>query len=256
MATKRSNYGKIVSKTSVEVNLSGITAKARKSVRIPEGDYLAKVVLAETFTAKSGNDGIKWAFEVSEGKFKGAGPFYNNTMLQEESLWAVRGTLQAMKPAVKIPDSGMKLDLKKYLGKTVAITLVDDEYEGRMRSAIDDVFNPDLLESEEDEEDEDVDDEEVDEDEAEEEEDDGEEEEDEVEEEEDEGDEEEEELLTQEDLDAMTIKQLRSVADDFDLDHEGVKKAGLIAGILEAQSGTEDEEDEDEEELDDEEYEE
>lgn len=214
---------------------------------------MAKVVLAETFTAKSGNDGIKWAFEVIDGKYKGAGPFYNNTMLQEESLWAVRGTLQAMKPAVKIPESGMKLDLKKYLGKTVAISVFDDEYEGRMRSAIDDVFNPDLLESGEDEEDEDVDDEEVDEDEAEEEEDDGEEEEDEVEEEEDEGDEEEEELLTEEDLEAMTLKQLRSVADDFDLDHEGVGKKGLIAGILEAQSG---DEEEDEEELDDEEYEE
>lgn len=251
MATKRAgNYGKIVSKTAVEVNLSGITAKARKSVRIPEGDYLAKVVLAETFTAKSGNDGIKWAFEVIEGKYKGAGPFYNNTMLQEESLWAVRGTLQAMKPAVKIPESGMKLDLKKYLGKTVAITVFDDEYEGRMRSAIDDVFNPDLLESEEEE---DVDEEEVDEDEVEEEEDDDEqEEEDEAEEDEDEG-EEEEELLTEEDLTAMTLKQLRSVADDFDLDYEGVGKRGLIEGILEAQGG---DEDEDEEELDDEEYEE
>lgn len=250
----KGNFGRVVSKSSVELNLAGIEAKARKTVRIPEGDYLAKVVSAATFTSNNGNPGIKWSFEVIEGKYKGAGPYYNNTMLGEESLWAVRGTLQAMKPAVKIPESAFKLDLKKYIGKTVALTLVDDEYDGRIRSTIDDVFHPDLLEADEEDEEEE---EGVEEDEDEDEEGSGSgdeedsDEDDEAEEEEDEaeGDEEGEELLTKAELRAMDLAELRKTAKEFDLSTKGLTKADLVTAILEAQEG-------DEEDLDDEEYEE
>jgi len=113
----------------------------------------------------------------------------------------------------------------------------DEEYSGDDEDD-DDIIDDEELEDLEDEEDLE---EEVDDDDEEEEEDD-----DEDEDEDDEGDEGDEEYSAS-DIRAMKIKELRAVADDLGLDHEGVKKPDLRDLILE-ELGLEDEDDEDDDE--------
>ena len=240
---------RIVSKTTVKVNLKGVTAKARKAYRVPEGDYLAVVASAEAKSFKTGNPGVAWQFTIDDGQYKGVGPFFYNTMLIEESIWSFRGVLQALEPKMKIPDSMMDVDLKKTIGRHVGIRLVDGEFEGKVRSEIDDVFHPDLLQTEEEED-------------AVEEEEDETDKEDETSDEPEEAEEEEEEGinegLSEEDLldpEVTSIKELRRIAtEDFELDVEGLKRKEIVEAIMEA-SSSEDEEEEIELEEDDEEEE-
>ncbi len=168
-----------VTKEAVEVDLTGVSASdRRRKTRIPEGSYLTKVIEAKTKKFQSGSKGVVWIFEVTdEGKAKGARLWYNNVLINAdgetatESLWSFRGVLQALQPKVKIPDKMIKIPLAKMANRTVAVEVVDGEYEGKIRSEISDVFHPDLLEEDEDElddefeeDDEEEDDEEEDED--------------------------------------------------------------------------------------------
>ena len=118
--------------------------------------------------------------------------------------------LQALEPAVKISDSAQRMDLSRLINRTCAIEVVDGEYENKIRSEINDVFHQSQLEEEEEEEfeDEEEEDEEVEEEEEEEAEEEWEDEEEEGEEEEEEG--EEEEI----DLEAMTLADLKELADE------------------------------------------
>lgn len=181
--------GKVkVTKGVVEVNLTGVEARKRRATVVPEGNYLAKVVKASTKKFKSGSQGVEWVFEIESGSAKGARFYYNNVLIDadgavmENTLWSFRGVLQALEPKIKIPDGALKVPLDKLIGKTVALEMVDGDYEGKIRSEINDVFHPELLDEDEEddelEDEEDEDDEEEDEDEEDEEDDDEEEEED------------------------------------------------------------------------------
>ncbi len=169
-----------LSKDLVEVNLKGVTASdRRRKTHIPEGAYNAKVIEAKTKKFASDSKGVVWIFEITdEGKAKGARLWYNNVLINAdgetatESLWSFRGVLQALKPGIKIGDSMLKIPLGKMKNRTVALEVVDGEYEGKIRSEISDVFNQKLLEEDEDELDDDEFEEEDDEEEDEEEEDD------------------------------------------------------------------------------------
>ena len=167
-----------LTKGVVEVNLKGVEAQARRAkVRIPEGVYNAKVAEANTKKFETGSRGVVWVFEVTDnGKAKGARLYYNTVLINADgevatnNLWSFRGVLQALKPNVKISDSMMKIPLTKLVGRTCALEVVDDDYEGKIRSTISDVFNQKLMEEDEDELDDDFEEEEEDEEEDEEEE--------------------------------------------------------------------------------------
>jgi hypothetical protein len=81
--------------------------------------------------------------------------------LAENQLWKVRNLLTAS--GINVPKKRLKLDPEKLVGKLIAVTMEDDEYEGKLKSVIAAVFPPaemnagaeDVDEDEEDEEDED-----------------------------------------------------------------------------------------------------
>lgn len=153
------------------VDLSGVEAsERRRKVRIPEGIYLAKVDKVEKAKFNSGSRGVTWQFVITDsGKGKGARLYYNNAVIDaegqvmENTLWSLRGVLQALEPRIKIPDKMMKIPFDKLVGRKVALEVADDEYEDKIRSTIVDVFHPDLIEEEEVDEEESDEDEEWDE---------------------------------------------------------------------------------------------
>ena len=120
---------------SVPVDFTGV--EARKSVKVPEGDYVAKLVKIEQTKAKSsGNPMLVCDFEFrSGGKGVEGQKIRDRHILTKESLWTLRNMLECM--GLKVPNGKMNLQEKQIKGRQVGLTIVDgEEYRGRIRSEI------------------------------------------------------------------------------------------------------------------------
>lgn len=105
----------------------------------PPGDYKAKI--SKVADAKSKGDGeAMWLFTITVGT--GTYPYY--CKLQENQLWKIRNIFVAA--GLNIPKKRVNVDPNKIVGKTIGVTLEDDEYEGKMKSVISATFPPSELE--------------------------------------------------------------------------------------------------------------
>jgi hypothetical protein len=101
--------------------------------RRKEGDYYAHITAVADHTSKEGNDG--WVFTLTvDGDNRATYPYYVNF----DQLWKPRALCIAA--GIAIPGKRVKLDPNKLVGKALGVALIDDEYEGRMKSAVDAVF--------------------------------------------------------------------------------------------------------------------
>lgn len=224
--------------------------------KVPEGDYPVVVKEITVEESQSGNPYLKWVFSVADGRHKGK-QLYHNTSLQPQALFNLRNTLEAL--GMEVPQKAIQLDLDNLIGLKAAVAVEVEQYQGKERSRVVEVFpleelieddeeleDEDELEDEE-YEDEDEDDEEYeDEDEELEDEDEDDEDEEELEDEDEEEEDEEEEeyeLFTKEELQEMDDDELLEIAEDFEVEPvytgKGKKKklsrAKTIKAILAAQ---------------------
>lgn len=111
-------------------------------VRVPEGDYLAKILGGKRGTSKSsGNPMVTLQFVGTKGKLKGK-EFRDYFPLSNNMLWKIRQVLEATGQSV--PKSKLKIDLDALKGKTVGVTMEDDEDDnGKVRSRPADYVDPD-----------------------------------------------------------------------------------------------------------------
>ena len=105
------------------------------TTHLEEGDYLAKIIQVEDRPAKDDED--MWVFAIQLQDRKSAVyPFY--CKLVENQLWKLRNLLIAAGKSV--PKKRVAVDPNSIVGKTIGVTLEDDEYEGRLKSSIAAVF--------------------------------------------------------------------------------------------------------------------
>lgn len=148
----------------VNVDFTGVESFNRPS----EGQHVVKIVSAEMKQSQGGNDMIVVTFGVTKGSDKGA-RCIENYPLAENALWKLKGLLQAI--GMKC-DGKVRLDLDKLIGKVCIITVSEEEYEGKIRSRVQEckklaaVADEDDDDEDQDEEDDSDDDEEEEEDEA------------------------------------------------------------------------------------------
>lgn len=121
---------------------------------VPEGNYEVEVAEVEQKTSEAGNDYLSWEFHVvSPEKFKGRKLFHNSSLTQQ-SLWSLRGILEAM--GIEIPDETMDLELAELVERTVGVEVIHEPYDGKKKPRITDFFE---FDDETDEEASDVEDE-------------------------------------------------------------------------------------------------
>lgn len=97
--------------------------------RQAEGDYAAKITAVADAPAKS--DGVmQWMFTIQVGA--GTYPYYCKHA--ENQLWKIRNLLVAA--GMNVPKKRIKVDPNKLVGKGIAVTLEDDEYDGKAQSNI------------------------------------------------------------------------------------------------------------------------
>lgn len=119
------------------VDFSGVKDRGNFNPKhVAEGDYAAKIVKVEDGESKK--DGtFQYIFTIKLNKFSQASyPYY--CKLQENQLWKLRNIATAA--GLNVPKKRMKFDPNKVVGKSIGVTLEDDEYEGRMKSTIGAVF--------------------------------------------------------------------------------------------------------------------
>lgn len=116
----------------VKVDFGGVDKEIKsggKSSRVPEGDYLGKVVKGELKRNKA-KDGkyFAWRIQVVAPKqFKGK-TLYLNTSLKPEALWNLRNLIYAC-TGKNVAGKALGFDPDALTGKVFAFTAVDDEYE-------------------------------------------------------------------------------------------------------------------------------
>jgi hypothetical protein len=177
-STERSSRGRIVAVDFSDTESRG-GKKGSRSSRVPPGDYFAKVKAAAlTKSPDKETPEIKITYVITRGKKKGS-TLIDDLYLTKKALWRVRQTWEAA--GIKVPSKRVKLDPSRIIGKEVAVTVEDDEYENKVRSRVIDTFllseleelrqseddleeDEDESEDEEEEENEDEDEEEDDED--------------------------------------------------------------------------------------------
>jgi hypothetical protein len=119
---------------------------------MPEGDYLAKVTKVEDAKSKEGGDHM-WLFTIQLKNTPSATyPHYCKTG-QANQFWKIRNLLVAA--GLNVPKKKLKVDPSKVVGKMIAVSLQDTEYDGKEQSEVGAVFSPqDLDEDQEPDEEE------------------------------------------------------------------------------------------------------
>lgn len=148
------------------IDMTNVKDRGNYNTRqVPEGDYRLRVIDVEDGEVKSGENAgaAQWIFilGIDEKKYSSTKYPYRCT-LKENQFWKIRNLL--LSAGINVPKKRVKVDPNKLIGKIVAGTLEDDEYEGKMRSQITAIFPPSELKDDEDssdadpdEEDEDID---------------------------------------------------------------------------------------------------
>lgn len=104
--------------------------------RVEGGDYLAKVVKVEDAESSKDNE-FMYVFTIKLSKFSQYSyPYY--CKLTESQLWKLRNLLVA--GGLNVPKSRTKVDPNRVVGKTIGVTMEDDEHEGKLKSVIAAVF--------------------------------------------------------------------------------------------------------------------
>lgn len=133
------------------------TGEGGGRVRVPEGDYRAKILSIKQDTSQAGNQMLVVTYQGLDGAMKGK-KVKDYMALTTKASWKVRGWLKAL--GAKTPESEFDLPFKKLVGKEVGVTLQDDEYtndkgKSTISSKISDYLSLEDLEADDDEDDDD-----------------------------------------------------------------------------------------------------
>ncbi len=112
--------------------------------RVKPGDYRAKVVAVEDHKPKDSAAANQWVFTVSlVDNARATYPYYVGW--DKDQAWKSHGLAVAagLIPADK--RAKMKFDPNKLVGKEIGVALDDDEYNGKVKSKIVQVFSPSEL---------------------------------------------------------------------------------------------------------------
>lgn len=107
-----------------------------KTGRVPRGSYKAKVVKVQDHKSKDKNDMWLFTIELISDEYRRTFPYYCG--FDENQLWKIRNLLSAA--GLNVPKKKLKVDPTKAVGKIIGIELDDDEYDGKEKSVIVDIF--------------------------------------------------------------------------------------------------------------------
>lgn len=104
---------------------------------VPDGDYVAKVTKVDVGESKAGNKQAVFTLELISPKVPRATyPVF--CALSGKGAFKLRDLMKAT--GLKAAGGRMKLDVDKLVGRTLGVEMVEEEYNERLRSTIDNMF--------------------------------------------------------------------------------------------------------------------
>jgi len=136
--------------TAAIIDFSNVKERGNFNTKYVEsGDYTAKITKVESVEAKDGEP--MWVFHVVlDDVPRAVYPYY--CKLVDNQYWKVKALFTAI--GVVIGQRKVKVDPNKLIGKPLGVAMEDDEYEGRKKSVIAEVFPADEVDGVEEEEEE------------------------------------------------------------------------------------------------------
>lgn len=122
--------------TKRKINFKNVKDQGQFNPRhVESGDYVMKVVKVDDHKTNEGKE--MWLFTCSrKGDARATYPYYVST--EEKQAWKIRKLFIAC--GIQVPKKLVLVDPNKVVGKEFGAFLEDDEYEGRMKSVIQDTF--------------------------------------------------------------------------------------------------------------------
>lgn len=117
--------------------------------RQPAGDYKADIIKVTDVAKKGEKKKSMWLFTITVKS--GTYPYYCN-YLEENQLWKIRNLFIAA--GINVPKKRLQVDPNKVVGRSIGVTLEDDEYDGKAQSNIASTFPTSELDGDEPDEDE------------------------------------------------------------------------------------------------------
>lgn len=149
MAIKKTNAAKAA---PTIIDFSNVKDRGNFNPKhIDAGDYVAKITKVEATESKAGDD--MWVFTIELDDVPRASyPHY--CVLSDTQLWKIKALFTAT--GTDVGKRKVKVDPNKLVGRTLGVAMDDDEYEGRLKSVIVEVFPADEVDGggDDDEEDE------------------------------------------------------------------------------------------------------
>lgn len=102
---------------------------------IEPGDYIGTITKVDQTQAKDGEDMWVFTFEL-DGVPRATYPHY--CKLVDTQFWKIKALFEAA--GISVGKRKAKVDPNRLVGKSVGVGIEDDEYEGRVKSTIVDVF--------------------------------------------------------------------------------------------------------------------
>jgi hypothetical protein len=134
--------------TSVKVDFTGVEVN---SFDVPDGPYVFNVAaVTQKKSQESGQFYLSWELKVDDGPYKGR-KVWDNTSLQPQALWKLRGMLEAM--GMDIEDGEFEIDLEEMQGQLVGGEVVNEKYQGKDKPRIAGYMSPDEVDAAETDED-------------------------------------------------------------------------------------------------------
>jgi hypothetical protein len=113
--------------SALKVDFTGVEAGG--GFNVPDGQYVLAVTgVTQKKGAESGNPYLSWEFKVDSGKYKNR-KIWDNTSLQPQALWKLRGLLECM--GLDVEDGEFEIDLGDLEGELVGAEIVNEKYEGK-----------------------------------------------------------------------------------------------------------------------------
>lgn len=125
--------------TAKVIDFGGVKERGNFNTKhIEDGDYAAKVTKVDFTEAKDGED--MWVFHVVlDDHPRATYPYY--CKLVDNQLWKLKNLFEAA--GINVGARKVKVDPTKLVGKRIGVAMEDDEYEGRLKSVIAEVFPED-----------------------------------------------------------------------------------------------------------------
>ncbi len=115
----------------VSIDFTGVESGGGR--KVPDGEYLLKVVEVEVKDAQSGGQYLAFKYKVANGPFAGS-TVWDNASLKPQALWRLRTLLEAF--GTNPSDGKMDLDIAKLVGRTVFVEIVNESYQGKDKPRI------------------------------------------------------------------------------------------------------------------------